>query len=931
MQKTNLVLGFMLIMLFVVINVVAQDVTFTKEDYADWTLEENQDRITDIVWITRQESNQLFNIFSEEEAEGDVSPMDTEWIMGSTYDIDPADYTNFKDAHGGSASSLPGETMSMHLITDDLYFDVLFHSWTSDSGGGFSYTRTPVTTYLNYNPTTFIESSDNLGNIQNSLTITMGIPDGNSFTGSNGSFAASKYTATNVPAGLTMVIIRNGDTELSVSLTGSATNHKAADEISNLEIVFNNTAFTNGDASSVTNSTKSDVSIDYIQNWNVASSGGDFTTIAAALAASGNRDIINIATGTYTEAGLFINKDLTIQGAGADVTIVQAHASQNSASDRVFRINYGITVLIDGITIRHGKKTDSGAGIMSQANLTITNCSITNNNIVTSGIRYGAGIACYSGNLSITNSTISNNYITSSYYDGEYNLGSAIFAQGDVDIINCTITNNSVSGAFNTQGAISINSDHLNITNSTVANNGCGGIRLNQNSILTISNTILSNNASSDYFMNTNNGTINDNGYNVVENQTYNGTATNWNFTGITNILYNYQADGTANTAWSSNNVDLSNQNLNLSATLADNSTTNGTQTLALSSGSFAINAGTDTGAPETDQRGLYRNGTTDIGAFEFEGGDSPLPVILSAFFGTYNGQINLYWATQSETDNLGFNLYRSENENGFEADEYLLLNNELISGMGTTFMPTNYSFTDEYMVLEGHSYYYWLESVSTTNELELFGPVSVEILFEEIITVLSEFSAIYENTNPVLNWSTASETDNLGFIVQRSEDPNGYVLADCTQLNNEIITGMGTTSYETDYTFDDENFVVEGHTYFYWLESVNPIGDINVFGPVSLEIPDQGGIPNAGFETSLNPNYPNPFNPETTISFNIKENETGILSIYNLKGEKILKENFETGNHQYHWNAEGLASGMYFYKLSSPTTTITKKMILMK
>ena len=312
--------------------------------------------------------------------------------------------------------------------------------------------------------------------------------------------------------------------------------------------------------------------------------------------------------------------------------------------------------------------------------------------------------------------------------------------------------------------------------------------------------------------------------------------------------------------------------------------------------------------------------------------GDATLPVTLSTFTVQYlNDTPILCWTTQSETDNLGFNLYRSENENGFEADEYLLLNNELIPGMGTTFIPTNYSFTDEFMVLGGHTYYYWLQSVSTTNELELFGPITIEIPYEEVITVLSEFNAAYENTNPVLNWTTASETDNLGYFVQRSEDVNGYVLDDCTQLNEVIITGMGTTSYETDYTFVDHGYVVEGHTYWYWLESVNPVGDINVFGPVSLEIPDQGSIPNAGFETSLNPNYPNPFNPETTISFSVKENETGILTIYNLKGQMVHTQEFNSGQHQYHWNAEGLSSGIYFYKLSSPTTNITKKMILMK
>ena len=77
--------------------------------------------------------------------------------------------------------------------------------------------------------------------------------------------------------------------------------------------------------------------------------------------------------------------------------------------------------------------------------------------------------------------------------------------------------------------------------------------------------------------------------------------------------------------------------------------------------------------------------------------------------------------------------------------------------------------------------------------------------------------------------------------------------------------------------------------------------------------------------------NYPNPFNPETTISFNITENEVGTLSIYNLKGQRILKKQFEAGGHQFLWKAVGHASGIYFYKLSSPTINTTRKMIMMK
>ncbi|MFQ6608307.1 MAG: choice-of-anchor D domain-containing protein [Fidelibacterota bacterium] len=119
-------------------------VTFTKDDYADWTLPENQDRITDNVWITRANSQGIFNIATESYYNWD-SPHDTEWSYGYTEDLEPEDYQVWRDAVGGYPPGMVDEPMSLHLISDDLYFDVIFHSWTSGGqGGGFSYTRTDV-------------------------------------------------------------------------------------------------------------------------------------------------------------------------------------------------------------------------------------------------------------------------------------------------------------------------------------------------------------------------------------------------------------------------------------------------------------------------------------------------------------------------------------------------------------------------------------------------------------------------------------------------------------------------------------------------------------------------------------------------------------------------------------------------------------------
>jgi len=82
---------------------------------------------------------------------------------------------------------------------------------------------------------------------------------------------------------------------------------------------------------------------------------------------------------------------------------------------------------------------------------------------------------------------------------------------------------------------------------------------------------------------------------------------------------------------------------------------------------------------------------------------------------------------------------------------------------------------------------------------------------------------------------------------------------------------------------------------------------------------------------TRLFSNHPNPFNPITTISFEIKEGETGILTIFNLRGQLIESNEFNSGNHDYIWNADKHGSGLYFYQLKTESSIHTKKMLLLK
>ncbi|MDO9576344.1 MAG: T9SS type A sorting domain-containing protein [Candidatus Cloacimonadales bacterium] len=90
----------------------------------------------------------------------------------------------------------------------------------------------------------------------------------------------------------------------------------------------------------------------------------------------------------------------------------------------------------------------------------------------------------------------------------------------------------------------------------------------------------------------------------------------------------------------------------------------------------------------------------------------------------------------------------------------------------------------------------------------------------------------------------------------------------------------------------------------------------------------------------TLNGNYPNPFNPVTTISFSIPNESKIELSVFNLKGQKVralVKDSFESGNHSIVWNGKddtdkSVSSGIYFYKLKvNGISKQIRKCILMK
>ncbi len=119
------------------------NMTFTKPNGADSTLAENQDRITENVWITRGDEGILYNAVTEEAADNNSSPAGTEWAQGTFADVASLNFTNFRSAcPGDKPKNVVGIPLVLHLIQDDIYIEITITSWAQGKVGGFTYQRT---------------------------------------------------------------------------------------------------------------------------------------------------------------------------------------------------------------------------------------------------------------------------------------------------------------------------------------------------------------------------------------------------------------------------------------------------------------------------------------------------------------------------------------------------------------------------------------------------------------------------------------------------------------------------------------------------------------------------------------------------------------------------------------------------------------------
>ena len=182
----------------------------------------------------------------------------------------------------------------------------------------------------------------------------------------------------------------------------------------------------------------------------------------------------------------------------------------------------------------------------------------------------------------------------------------------------------------------------------------------------------------------------------------------------------------------------------------------------------------------------------------------------------------------------------------------------------------------------------------------------------------LASFTASVSENIVTLNWITATELNNSGFDILRSTQKDVWEKI-------SFVPGNGTTTEIHYYSFEDEN--LNAGMYSYKLKQIDFDGSYEYSNVVYVDVTNP-------VEFELSQNYPNPFNPSTTIKFAIPEATMVTLRVFNALGEEValLVDRFmESGIHQVNFEAVGLISGIYFYRIQAGDFAQVKKMTLLK
>lgn len=226
----------------------------------------------------------------------------------------------------------------------------------------------------------------------------------------------------------------------------------------------------------------------------------------------------------------------------------------------------------------------------------------------------------------------------------------------------------------------------------------------------------------------------------------------------------------------------------------------------------------------------------------------------------------------------------------------------------------------------------YGINSNNIIGSLGAIHCITKEIGVSEPVFI--SHSAIRDNNN------TSSPYQVKAYVKSKTGISNARVFwrTDTTQAYNQVNMSVAADTFTANIPAQSL-----GTTVYYYI-SATSVSNRTVTKPltapngyIKFYVDNTTGITGNtgnihGFQ--LAQNYPNPFNPETEINFTLPENNFVTLKVYDVSGRLIkeLVNDFRTaGNYSVNFNASGIPSGIYFYKLESGSFTDVKKMILVK
>ncbi len=260
-------------------------------------------------------------------------------------------------------------------------------------------------------------------------------------------------------------------------------------------------------------------------------------------------------------------------------------------------------------------------------------------------------------------------------------------------------------------------------------------------------------------------------------------------------------------------------------------------------------------------------------------------------------------WVTIDIFGKIGEDPGSSWSGGGLSTSDYALQRKSAIND-GVKTNPTSFDPSLEYT----GSVFSASGPLTTLGQHTCSNPLPVE---------LSVFSANVKERKVELNWQTATELNNKGFEIERNTG-NGW-------QNIGFVAGKGTSNTVNNYSFTDNSTLYGKVTYR--LKQVDNDGKFTYSKEVEVDL----GLPKS---IELLANYPNPFNPTTTINFVIPQAGNVDVKVYNSLGAEVatlFNGKMDAGMQQLQFDASNLTSGVYYYTVSTDFGVKTAKMMLMK